>query len=175
MRFVCGHERHFRTESEDLADAAGVFSSRVRDVSQQLAVRGIKAGAEIESGTVTYDGSCHLIYGQDAGDASLEMLRAIPGLKFVPLTGSERCCGGAGVYNLMEPELSGQVLDEKLGHIRESCASLLVTGNPGCHMQIRAGAMLADLPLRVCHPVELLDESYQRLVSTRERSVISDQ
>ena len=152
---------HLFAHDEELADAARVFSGRVRDVSQQLAVTGIKAGAEIESGPVTYDGSCHLIYGQHAGDAPLEMLRAIPGLKFVPLTGSERCCGGAGVYNLMEPELSSQVLAEKLGHIRESGASLLLTGNPGCHMQIRAGAMLAGLPLRVCHPVELLDESYR--------------
>ena len=152
---------HLFAHDEALADAAREFSSRVRDVSQQLAATGIKSGAEIESGTVTYDGSCHLIYGQHAGDAPLEMLRAIPGLKFVPLRDSERCCGGAGVYNLIEPELSGQVLAEKLTHIRASGASLLVTGNPGCHMQISAGAMLAGLPLRVCHPVELLDESYR--------------
>ncbi|HXM35620.1 MAG TPA: heterodisulfide reductase-related iron-sulfur binding cluster [Pyrinomonadaceae bacterium] len=156
---------HLFAHDEQLADAACGFSNRVRDVSQQLAATGIKSGAEIGSGTVTYDASCHLIYGQHAGDAPLEMLRAIPGLRFVPLAGSERCCGGAGVYNLMEPELSGQVLAEKLGHIRESGASLLATGNPGCHMQIRAGAMLAGWPLRVCHPVELLDESYQRLGS----------
>jgi glycolate oxidase iron-sulfur subunit len=153
---------HLFAHDEALADAARAFSNRVRDVSQQLAATGIKPGAGIESGTVTYDGSCHLIYGQHAGDAPLEMLRAIPGLRFVPLTGSERCCGGAGVYNLMEPELSGQVLAEKLGHIRKSGAALLVTGNPGCHMQISAGALLADLPLRVCHPVELLDESYRK-------------
>ena len=154
---------HLFAHDDELADAARVFSGRVRDVTQQLVVTGIKAGAEIELGLVTYDGSCHLIYGQHAGDAPLELLRAIPGLKFVPLTGSERCCGGAGVYNLLEPDLSGKVLDEKLGHIRESGASLLVTGNPGCHLQISAGALLAGLPLRVCHPVELLDESYQRL------------
>lgn len=153
---------HLFAQEEEVADAAREFSNRVRDVSQQLAITGIKPGAEIEAGTVTYDGSCHLIYGQHAGDAPLDLLRAIPGLKLVPLTGSERCCGGAGVYNLMEPELSGQVLDEKLAHIRECGASLLATGNPGCHMQISAGALLAGLPLRVCHPVELLDESYQR-------------
>ena len=90
------------------------------------------------------------------------MLRAIPNLNLVPLEGSEQCCGGAGVYNLMEPELSARVLDEKLKHTNETGASVLATGNPGCHMQIGAGALLAKLPLRVCHPVELLDESYQR-------------
>ena len=90
------------------------------------------------------------------------MLRAIPDLEFVPLEGSERCCGGAGVYNLMEPELSQEVLDEKLAHIRQTGAQLLATGNPGCQMQIGAGAQLSGTPLQVCHPVELLDESYRR-------------
>ena len=119
-------------------------------------------GAAIGSDGVTYDASCHLINGQHAGDAPLEMLKAIADLKFVPLTGSDRCCGGAGVYNLMEPELSAAVLDEKLNRIRESGAATLATGNPGCHMQIGAGAMLAGCSLEVCHPVELLDESYRR-------------
>jgi glycolate oxidase iron-sulfur subunit len=91
------------------------------------------------------------------------MLRAIPGLLFVPLVGSETCCGGAGVYNLLEPELSGRVLDEKIAHIKETGAQTLATGNPGCHMQIGAGARLTGMKtLRVCHPVELLDESYAR-------------
>ena len=88
------------------------------------------------------------------------MLWAIPDLKFAMLNGSDVCCGGAGVYNLLEPQLSQEVLNEKLKHIAESGAEVLATGNPGCHMQIAAGAKLAGLPLRVCHPVELLDESY---------------
>ena len=91
----------------------------------------------------------------------LEMLRAIPDLNFVPLAGSDVCCGGAGVYNLIEPELSMRVLDEKLRHIKESGAQIVLTGNPGCHMQLSAGAQLKGLPVRVCHPVELLAESYQ--------------
>ena len=70
------------------------------------------------------------------------------------------CCGGAGVYNLLEPELSQAVLDEKLQRIDESGAKILATGNAGCHMQIAAGAKLAGMSLHVCHPIELLDESY---------------
>jgi glycolate oxidase iron-sulfur subunit len=54
------------------------------------------------------------------------------------------------------------VLAEKLGHVRETGAELLATGNPGCHMQLAAGARLAGLRLRVVHPVELLDETYRR-------------
>ncbi len=90
------------------------------------------------------------------------MLGAVRGLRLVPLAGSDVCCGGAGVYNLVEPELSARVLDEKLTHVEETGAHVLATGNPGCHMQLGAGARLRGLPLRVCHPVELLDESYRR-------------
>ena len=153
---------HLFANDEQLAEGARVFSARIRDVSQQLAAKGIKSGAAIGPGKVTYDASCHLINGQHAGDAPLEMLKAIADLRFVPLAGSERCCGGAGVYNLLEPELSTAVLVEKLDRIRETGGATLATGNPGCHMQIRAGAMLAGCPLDVCHPVELLDESYRR-------------
>jgi glycolate oxidase iron-sulfur subunit len=78
------------------------------------------------------------------------------------LKDSQVCCGGAGVYNLLEPDLSREVLIEKLRHIDASGAEVLATGNAGCHMQIAAGAKLAGLNLRVCHPIELLDESYAR-------------
>ena len=58
--------------------------------------------------------------------------------------------------------MSQGVLQEKLSHVRETGATILATGNPGCQMQIGAGAKLAGMTLRVCHPVELLDESYRR-------------
>jgi len=111
---------------------------------------------------VTYDASCHLLNGQHATEAPLKVLRAIPKLKLVPLEGAERCCGGAGVYNLLEPAISSGVLQEKLGHIRETGAEILATGNPGCQMHIGAGARLAGMDLSLCHPIELLDESYRR-------------
>jgi glycolate oxidase iron-sulfur subunit len=153
---------HLFPDDELWAQRAKDFSKRVCDVSQQLEKSLIREGTAIGSQAVTYDASCHLINGQHVGNSPFRMLQAIPDLKFVPLAGSDRCCGGAGVYNLMEPELSRLVLDEKLSHVRDTGAEVLVTGNPGCHMQIAAGAMLKNLPLRVCHPVELLDESYRR-------------
>lgn len=153
---------HLFAGDREWSEQAADFSNRVRDVSQQLRFTGVKPGAAIGSATITYDASCHLINGQLAGDAPLDMLRAIPNLNFVPLSGSDRCCGGAGVYNLLEPELSTQVLNEKLSCIRETGAEVLATGNPGCHMQIRAGAMLNNCSLEVCHPVELLEQSYRR-------------
>ncbi|MGB8508145.1 MAG: heterodisulfide reductase-related iron-sulfur binding cluster, partial [Pyrinomonadaceae bacterium] len=145
------------------AERAQAFSVRVRDVSQQLALTGIREGAAGDERVTTYDASCHLLHGQKAATEPLAMLAAIRALNFVPLEGSDVCCGGAGVYNLVEPDLSGRILDEKLRHVEDTRAQTVVTGNPGCHMQLGAGARLRRLrPLHVCHPVELLDESYKR-------------
>jgi glycolate oxidase iron-sulfur subunit len=153
---------HLLADDEVFADRARRFSARIRDVSQQLETVAIKRGAGGIEQVVTYDSSCHLLYGQHAGEAPLEIVGAIPGLKLARLEGSERCCGGAGIYNLMEPDLSRSVLDEKLLAIQKTGAKTLATGNPGCQMQIGAGALLSGMELIVCHPVELLDESYER-------------
>ena len=153
---------HLMASDETISGEARKFSSRIRDVSQQLETVPMQNGAAISPGLVTYDASCHLLYGQHSGDASLKILRAIPDLAFVSLQGAERCCGGAGIYNLMEPEMSQRVLREKLDQIELTKAKILTTGNPGCQMQIGAGASLAGMRLKVCHPVELLDESYRR-------------
>lgn len=152
---------HLLADDPTFAERAQSFSARVRDVSQQLETKPIVSGAQLED-AVTYDASCHLLNGQHATEAPLKVLRAIPDLDLVPLEGAERCCGGAGVYNLLEPEMSEGVLQEKLGHIRQTGATLLATGNPGCQMQIGAGAQIAEMQLRVCHPIELLDISYRR-------------
>jgi glycolate oxidase iron-sulfur subunit len=153
---------HLLADDPKYAERAKEFSARVRDIGQQLQAIGFRNGVNVGFERTTYDASCHLLHGQHAADASLGMLWAIPDLKFAMLNGSDVCCGGAGVYNVLEPQLSQEVLNEKLKHIAESGAEVLATGNPGCHMQIAAGAKLAGLPLRVCHPVELLDESYAR-------------
>jgi glycolate oxidase iron-sulfur subunit len=161
---------HLLANDASIAEAASQFSSRVRDVSQQLehaeARTPAPAGAalsvpETTNGKrVTYDTSCHLLYGQRAGDASQQMLRSVVAPNFVPLEGTERCCGAAGIYNLLQPEMSGAVLQEKLDHVRVTKAQILATGNPGCQMQIGAGAQLAGMKLQVCHPIELVDEAY---------------
>ena len=153
---------HLLSDDKKYAASARDFSARVRDVGQQLDAIGFRNGAAIGSGRTAYDTSCHLLHGQHGADASLQMLWAIPDLNFALLEGSDVCCGGAGVYNVMEPELSEQVLAEKLDCIERSGAEVLATGNAGCQMQIAAGAQMAGMKLKVCHPVELLDQSYRR-------------
>jgi glycolate oxidase iron-sulfur subunit len=153
---------HLLADDSEYAGRAREFSARVRDVGQHLAAIGFRNGASIGFSRTTYDASCHLLHGQRGTDASLKLLWAIPDLNFALLRDSDVCCGGAGVYNLLEPLLSREVLREKLRHIEASGAEVLATGNAGCQMQIAAGARLAGMPLQVCHPVELLDESYAR-------------
>jgi glycolate oxidase iron-sulfur subunit len=159
---------HLLEGDEESSGSARAFSERIVDIGQQLQTIDIRRGSTIAKNRVTYDTSCHLLYGQRAGEASLRMLAAIPDLNFATLEGAERCCGGAGIYNLLEPEMSGRVLEEKLSQIKQTGATVLATGNPGCQMQIGAGASLAKMNLRVCHPVELLDISYAQAGFYRE-------
>ncbi|HYV84209.1 MAG TPA: heterodisulfide reductase-related iron-sulfur binding cluster [Pyrinomonadaceae bacterium] len=153
---------HLFANDEELAERAANFSARVRDVSQQLATTEMRTTPSPVDQSVTYDTSCHLMYGQRSGEASERMLRAVTGKDFVALNGTERCCGAAGVYNLLQPEMSQRVLREKLGHIKETGAGILATGNPGCQMHIGAGACLSGMKLRVCHPIEIVDQAYEK-------------
>ncbi len=157
---------HLLQDDPVYATRACDFSARVRDVSQHLAAIGLRSGAPLADGSAntgtTYDASCHLLHGQHAEREPLEVLRAVPDLKLVPLVDADVCCGGAGVYNLLEPALSARVLAEKLARVAATGAGVLATGNPGCHMQLAAGARFAKMNLRICHPIELLDESYRR-------------
>src|SRR6185436_9355856 len=152
---------HLLADDKEFAEAAAQFSKRVKDVAEEIDNE-VAASSAAATDVVTYDASCHLLYGQHAADASLRMLRSINDLNFVDLKGAERCCGAAGIYNLLQPELSGRVLREKLAAIKETGASVLTTGNPGCQMQIGAGACLAGMKLHVRHPVEVLDDAYTR-------------
>jgi len=138
---------------------AAAVSDRVRDVSELLAEAGPRPGGAVEL-TVTYDAPCHLLHAQRVATPPLRVLAAVPGLTLVPLEGSEHCCGSAGIYNLVEPDVSDTVLAPKLARIADTRATLVATGNPGCLMQIGAGLHQLGSRVRVVHPVDLLDASY---------------
>jgi glycolate oxidase iron-sulfur subunit len=141
---------------------AQAFGARVRDISELLAAAGPRAGGTIATmAIVTYDAPCHLQHGQRVNIPPLAVLGAISGLTLVPLTDSDQCCGSAGIYNLIEPELSDQVLAPKLAHIAATGATIVATGNPGCLMQIGAGLARSGSATVTRHPVELLAEAYR--------------
>src|SRR5262245_2030103 len=143
------------------ADRAKRFSAGVRDVTEYLASGEIRRGAEINR-RVTYDAPCHLYHAQRVTTAPQQVLASIPGLEYRQLEGMQDCCGGAGVYNLSEPEMSESLLADKIGKAQATEAEILATANPGCHMQLGAGARMFNADWRVEHVVELLDESYRK-------------
>lgn len=151
---------HLLADDAKFADRARAFSARIRDVSELLVAAGPVRGTTAVERTVTYDAPCHLLHAQRIADPPLAMLRAIPGLRLVPLEGAEHCCGAAGIYNLVEPDTSNAVLAPKLKNIEATGADFVATGNPGCLMQIGAGLRRAGIGARAVHPVELLDEAY---------------
>lgn len=142
-------------------DRATAFSATVRDVSELLAQAGPRSGAAIPL-EVAYDPPCHLLHGQGVSQAVAQVLGAIPGLRVVTVPDGDRCCGGAGIYGLTHRELGGAVAGEKVRAVTAAGCPVVLTGNPGCMMQIGAGLLLAGEETGVVHPVELLDESYRR-------------
>ena len=140
---------------------AAAVAERVRDASELLAAAGPRPAATPLGVRVTYDAPCHLLHAQRVVSPPLKVLAAA-GVELVPLTDSDVCCGSAGIYNLVEPQLSSAVLAPKLAHIEATGAALVATGNPGCLMQIGAGLRRAGARARAVHPVELLDAAYAR-------------
>ncbi|MFQ5746072.1 MAG: (Fe-S)-binding protein [Gemmatimonadota bacterium] len=155
---------------EAWSDRAESLATRVRDVTELVADGfGPSAGAQGRGpalrpvpGRAAYDAPCHLLHGQGVREAPLEALRRVPGLDVESLPSSERCCGGAGTYNLKRPGLSERVLSAKLDEIAAAKVDWIVTGNPGCIMQIGAGLGSRGLATPVLHPIELLDRALER-------------
>ncbi|MFN2637859.1 MAG: (Fe-S)-binding protein [Gemmatimonadaceae bacterium] len=134
------------------------FAARVRDVSELLATPVTGAPLDLH---VAYDPPCHLLHAQGVAVQPLTMLAAIPLLELVTVPGAAECCGSAGLFTLLEPEMSRAVLAPKLERLREAAPQVVATGNPGCLMQLGAGLTAAGLAAEVRHPVELLDDAYR--------------
>jgi glycolate oxidase iron-sulfur subunit len=130
-------------------------SNLVRDVNEWLIERPVRRFAPLER-RIGYDAPCHLLHAQRISEPPLALLARVPGLEVVELPRSDRCCGAAGIYGLARPELSQELLRRKLAELKEAGVGALATGNPGCLMQIGAGALIRRLPVDIIHPVELL-------------------
>ncbi len=140
---------------------ARAFAERVRDVSELLAERGPAPGAPVDV-RISYDPPCHLLHAQRIAEPPMALFRAIPVLQLVQTPDAAQCCGSAGLFTLVQPEMSRAVLAPKLAQLRQVAPQVVATGNPGCLMQLGAGLQAARISARVQHPVELLDESYRR-------------
>jgi glycolate oxidase iron-sulfur subunit len=138
---------------------AAAFSARVRDLSELLIQLGSTAAYRPLVRKVAYDDACHLCHGQRIRQEPRQLLRAIPGLTLAPVQRPEDCCGSAGIYNLLEPELANRILERKVDDLVASGADVVVTGNPGCMLQIALGLRRRRSPLQVVHTAEVLAAS----------------
>ncbi len=144
------------------SDAAATLAAKVRDVSELLAEQGPRPGGALPL-DVAYDAPCHLQHAQRGQAAVRAVLGAIPSRRRRLLPSSDKCCGSAGIYSIVRPAMARAVLDLTVESFAAATPvpEIVATGNPGCLMQIGAGVRAAGLPIRVVHPVELLDESYR--------------
>jgi glycolate dehydrogenase iron-sulfur subunit len=141
-----------------LPDQGGpAFAAKVRDISEVLVESDLPL-LELKE-TVAYHDACHLAHGQKVRTQPRELLRRIPGLTVVDIKDSDLCCGSAGIYNLTEPAMAGELGRMKVERIRETGARIVAAGNPGCLMQIAMHARDMGVELEVVHPVDLLARS----------------
>jgi glycolate oxidase iron-sulfur subunit len=157
---------HLLAKDTAWAERAEKVAARVKDVTELLAAAGPRTAGPLHV-KVTYDAPCHLLHAQRVASAPLQVLSVIEGLELVPIAGAEQCCGSAGIYNLLEPEVSAKVLDPKLNEIMFASPEYVTTGNPGCLMQIGAGLHQLGRSTRAVHPVDLLDEAYATGIGPR--------
>lgn len=155
---------HLLHDDPEWKEDAAWFAKRVVDISQLLVERGrlpkfsvrqgaaesaaatittatTKTAAATADGsvTVTYQDSCHLRNVMRSSDAPRKLMRQVEGATFVEMPEADRCCGSAGIYNLTQPEMSGDILDHKMVHAKGTAASVMLTSNPGCLLQMKAG------------------------------------
>ena len=162
----CGsHLKHFGNLLK--ADAthgalAKEWDARVKDVHEWLATIGIRRPTGPQPAqTVTYHEACHLCHGQKITAQPRALLKSIPGLDLRELPESNWCCGSAGIYNLVQPEMAGQLLDRKLKHVQSTGADIVATGNPGCLLHMENGVRQSGRAVRLAHPITLLAEAYR--------------
>jgi glycolate oxidase iron-sulfur subunit len=162
----CGsHLKHYSTllaGDPAYRERAKIWDATVKDVHEWLAQIGIRRPhGSPDAQTVTYHEACHLCHGQQITAQPREVLKAVPNLALVELPESMWCCGSAGIYNLIQPEMANQLLERKLRHIRSTQAQVVATGNPGCMAHIVNGVRQQGASVRVAHPVSLLAEAYR--------------
>jgi glycolate oxidase iron-sulfur subunit len=145
---------------ERLSGTAKQFSERVLDVSQFFDRFPFRAPLGELNLRVAYDDPCHLLHGQRVKEEPRRMLRSIPGLELLEVPEGDWCCGSAGIYNLLHPELSRQILARKMQHLAATKPDVITTGNPGCMIQIGNGAKQYGLTVPIVHPIELLYWAY---------------
>ncbi|WP_246096217.1 (Fe-S)-binding protein [Paenibacillus sinopodophylli] len=164
---------HLLHEDEEHGNLAEWFVSHVVDVSWLILERGRiplftdrSATAEVPV-KITYQDSCHLRNVMKSSGSPRQLMRHIANVDFVEMKEADRCCGSAGIYNLTQPVMAGRILEHKMEHANRTEAHYMLTSNPGCLLQMKAGVLKYGNPehMEVKHIVDFL---YERMGRTNE-------
>ncbi|STO07133.1 (Fe-S)-binding protein [Exiguobacterium aurantiacum] len=159
--FLLGYD-HLLHDDPAWKDRAERFTAKIKDFAQVLIEVGFldRVTLTLPDQLITYQDSCHLRNVQKGALAPRVLLQAIRGTTFVEQQHADHCCGSAGVYNLLQPRIANDILEMKMGHVRDTSAQTIVTSNPGCHLQMQLGIQEHGTPsMRAVHLADLLAEA----------------
>jgi glycolate oxidase iron-sulfur subunit len=148
------------------AERAAAFSEKVKDGIEFLADQGLSAQPGPLPMTVTYQEPCHLAHAQRITKQPRTLLTAIPELNLIEMPESSLCCGSAGIYNLVQPDMASALLDRKLDNALSTGAEAIVSANPGCMLQLSAGLRARGDERPVVQLIDLLDRAYESADAT---------
>lgn len=164
----CGHTLkeygHILRHDPEYHERAIAFSSKVRDAQEFLAEVGLTASlAPLQEKPlkVVYQDACHLLHGQKISLQPRQLLRQIPGVELYEPIDAALCCGSAGVYNMLQPEVAEELGQQKAENLVNTGADLIVSANPGCALQIQKHLAKQGKSVPLTHPMQLLDRSIQ--------------
>jgi len=167
----CGHTLkeygHILADDPNYRDKAKHFVSKVKDIQEFLAMVGLTAPlsplAEEEL-KIVYQDACHLLHGQKISVQPRQLLKQIPGIQLKEPVDAALCCGSAGVYNMLQPEVAENLGDQKVNNLLNTGANLIASANPGCSLQIKKHLQQQGKTVSIFHPIELLDYSMRGII-----------
>ncbi|WP_078544695.1 (Fe-S)-binding protein [Litchfieldia alkalitelluris] len=159
-------------------DRAKQLSEKIKDITRILVELDFhKKPLHIIGQIITYQDSCHLRNGQKTYTEPRLLLESINGSHFVEMKDADRCCGSAGIYNIIQSDMSMKILDYKMKHTTATGATTVVTTNPGCLLQMKLGIEKEGLSkkMKAVHIVDLLLEAYETALTKEELTDINEQ
>jgi glycolate oxidase iron-sulfur subunit len=162
----CGHTlkeyNHILEDDSEYREKAKAFVAKVKDAQEFLAQVGLTAKLSPvtdEPLTMVYQDACHLLHGQKISVQPRQLLRQIPNVKLREPIDAALCCGSAGVYNMLQPDVADELGQQKVENLLNTGAELIASANPGCSLQIKKHLGLKGKEVTLMHPMELLDYS----------------
>jgi glycolate oxidase iron-sulfur subunit len=160
----CGHTLkeygHILQDDAEYQLKAQQFSAKVKDINEFLIEVGLTTELSpitTEKLTIVYQDACHLLHGQKISLQPRQLLRKIPNVQLKEPIDASLCCGSAGVYNLLQPEVSDELGQQKVDNLLNTGADVIASPNPGCALQIQKHLQRKGKTIKIMHPIELLD------------------